>query len=250
MLRVLTLNLWRDAGPWPARAACIRAWLEQLDPDLIAFQEVGRAADVDLARELFRGRPHALAFDDADNAIAARWPILRTEMALLPGKVDGDARSALLCDVASPHGTLLFFNTHLDWGNARDEIRAGQVTALSEFVQAQRARSGFPPIIVGDFNAEPESDEVRRLTGRRTRWIDAWRAAGDGGPGFTCATRNVYARLTGEPDRRIDYIFVGEPGTDGRGGIESCRIVCDDDRDGVWPSDHFGVYAELRTEPS
>ena len=25
--------------------------------------------------------------------------------------------------------------------------------------------------------------------------------------------------------------------------------VCDDEVDGVWPSDHFGVYAELRTEP-
>jgi hypothetical protein len=26
-------------------------------------------------------------------------------------------------------------------------------------------------------------------------------------------------------------------------------VVCDDERDGIWPSDHFGVYAELRSEP-
>ena len=26
------------------------------------------------------------------------------------------------------------------------------------------------------------------------------------------------------------------------------NTVCDDEVDGVWPSDHFGVYAELRSE--
>jgi hypothetical protein len=35
----------------------------------------------------------------------------------------------------------------------------------------------------------------------------------------------------------------------GIGKIEKCRVVCDDEVDGVWPSDHFGLYAELRTEP-
>lgn len=35
----------------------------------------------------------------------------------------------------------------------------------------------------------------------------------------------------------------------GVGLVERCQVVCDDERDGVWPSDHFGVYAELRTEP-
>ena len=31
--------------------------------------------------------------------------------------------------------------------------------------------------------------------------------------------------------------------------LESCRIVCNDEKDGVGPSDHVGLYAELRTEP-
>ena len=114
---------------------------------------------------------------------------------------------------------------------------------------ARTAGAGFPPILAGDFNAEPGSDEIRGLSDRRSRWVDAWSAAGDGGPGSTWASRNPYARLAGELDRRIDYIFVAPPGADGRGRVESCRVVCDDERDGVWASDHFGVYAELRTEP-
>jgi hypothetical protein len=28
-----------------------------------------------------------------------------------------------------------------------------------------------------------------------------------------------------------------------------CRAVRNDEQDGVWPTGHFGVFAELRTEP-
>jgi hypothetical protein len=33
------------------------------------------------------------------------------------------------------------------------------------------------------------------------------------------------------------------------GDILSCKIVCDEAENGVWPSDHFGLLAELRVEP-
>ncbi len=248
MLRVLTLNLWRDAGPWPARAALIRTWLERLGADLIAFQEAARSTEVDLKADLLHGLPHVLAADAAGNAIASRWPIARVESAPLPGGEGAETRSALLCEVASPHGSLVVCTTHLDWGPARAAARARQIAALSALVRAHALRVDLPPILAGDFNAEPASDEIRGLTGRRARWIDAWSAAGDGGPGHTWASRNPYARLAGERDRRIDYIFVGPPGADGRGRVASCRVVCDESRQGVFASDHFGVYAELRTE--
>ena len=43
--------------------------------------------------------------------------------------------------------------------------------------------------------------------------------------------------------------FAGYPQRGGVGLVEACHVVCDDEVGGVWPSDHFGVYAELRTEP-
>ena len=65
----------------------------------------------------------------------------------------------------------------------------------------------------------------------------------------TWANRNAYAAPWIEPDRRIDYVFVGPPQQpSGIGNVETCRVVCDDVEADVWPSDHFGVYAELRTE--
>ncbi|HKE12072.1 MAG TPA: endonuclease/exonuclease/phosphatase family protein, partial [Myxococcota bacterium] len=139
------------------------------------------------------------------------------------------------------------------------EIRERQVFALADLVLRRLPKGGFPPILVGDFNAEPDSSEIRFLTGlgtlraRSVYFHDSWRVAGarrgDPEAGFTWSNRNPYARANLEPDRRIDYIFTGFPMRDGVGLLESCRVVCDEPQDGVWPSDHFGVYAELRTTP-
>jgi endonuclease/exonuclease/phosphatase family metal-dependent hydrolase len=122
-------------------------------------------------------------------------------------------------------------------------------------VLARRRRGGFPPLLIGDFNAEPESAEIRYVTGlqslrgRSVALLDAWRAAGKGGTGITWSNANDYARLNFEPDRRIDYVFAGFPRRDGIGQITDCRVVCNEPKGGVWPSDHFGVYAELRAVP-
>jgi len=265
MLRVLTLNVWNDSGPWPARAERIRGWIARLAPDLIAFQEVVRSPGRDLARELV-GEGWELAFGEASkfwksaeesfgNAIASRWPIAKSDVLPLPDKGDHETRSALLCQIDSPHGPLRFGCTHLNWKFHHGFVRERQVVALADFARAQRVHRGFPTIIAGDFNAEPDSDEIRYMTGRHSidgrsvYWNDAWLVAGCDGDGITWSNRNAYARTALEPDRRIDYIFVDYPLRDGRGRIESCRVVANDERAGVWPSDHFGVCAELRTEP-
>ena len=52
---------------------------------------------------------------------------------------------------------------------------------------------------------------LQSLEGRSTYFYDAWTIAGAGGSGFTWNNRNQYAAIALEPDRRIDYIFVGYP---------------------------------------
>jgi endonuclease/exonuclease/phosphatase family metal-dependent hydrolase len=134
-------------------------------------------------------------------------------------------------------------------------VRERQVLALAEHVRAHRPRNGFPPIVCGDFNAEPESAEIRYLQGLQSldgssvHFVDAFRDAGEG-PGLTWSNRNPYARPWLEPERRIDYVFVGPPRRpDGLGMVLSARVVGDEPEAGVWWTDHFGVLAELRTEP-
>ncbi|MEE8581426.1 MAG: endonuclease/exonuclease/phosphatase family protein [Myxococcota bacterium] len=265
-LRVLTLNLWHDAGPWRERLKQLREWLDRLDPDLIGLQEVLRGAQVDQCAELFEGRDYhwdyVRASDfwdqrglDFGNAIASRWPIQERAELRLPDAGDGERRAALQVCVASPFGPISITNTHLNWKFHHGAVRERQVVALCDWLWEKRPRDGFPPLLVGDFNAEPESSEIRYLSGfqslkgKSVALRDAWRCAGQTGEGLTWSNRNPYARPWLEPDRRIDYIFAGPPRPGGVGLIEACRVVCDTPRDGVWPSDHFGLSAQLRTDP-
>lgn len=272
-LRVLTLNLWHDQGPWPARAERIREWLDRLDPDVVGFQEALRGPHLDQVADLLGSRlPHrdygrAGTFVregvqlDFGNAVAARWPLVGREEQRLPDRGDAETRAALHVDVEAPFGRLAFTCTHLHWRFHHGDTRQRQVQALVTRVIARRPKGGFPPVLVGDFNAEPEWDEIRYLTGghaldgKTVYFHDAWRVAGRGAPqpgeppGCTWSNRNPYAALAVEPDRRIDYVFAGYPTAQGLGRIERCEVVLDDAVDGVWPSDHFGVLAELRTKP-
>ena len=265
-LSVLTLNIWHDSGPWKDRVQRIRAWIDRLEPDLIGFQEVLRGSRVDQAADILEGtdyaRDYARAIDFWNdpslafgNAVAARWPIVEREELALPASDDGEKRVALSVTVGAPFGPVSFTTTHLNWKLHHGAVRERQVVALCQLVLQRRPRGGFPPILVGDFNAAPESAEIRYVTGLqslegRSMYLrDAWAEAGAGGAGITWSNGNDYARPWLEPERRIDYVFVGAPRPDGTGLVERCLVVCDGAEGGVWPSDHFGVYAELRTEP-
>lgn len=268
-LTVMTLNLWNDAGPWEARRDLVRNTLARLRPDLVGFQEVLVGEELDQAVALTEGLGYEVAFAaaarawrperrvDFGNAVASRLPIRAREVLPLPQAGGDETRVALSVTVEAPPpvGEISFTCTHLDWKLHHGWVRERQVVALCEHVRAQRPRGGFPPILVGDFNAEPESAEIRyvqglhSLAGRSMRFRDAWKERGTGSDGITWSHRNPYADPWLEPDRRIDYVFVGPPAESGLGRIERCRLVCDRPRRGVWPSDHFGVWAELRDRP-
>lgn len=265
-MNVLSLNIWHDSGPWPARAKLIRDWIERLQPDLIGFQEVlrggGRNQLGDMLGDLGYHTDFAMAarfWNDQSaefgNAVASRWPVIDREELALPHLDSGETRCALSVTVDAPVGPVSFTVTHLNWKFHHGYVRVQQVQALAELVLRRRPRGGFPPIITGDFNAEPNADEIRYMTGlatingRSVAFHDAWRVAGRGVETATWSNRNPYAATALEPDRRIDYIFTGQADAQGRGHLLGCRVVCDEPQGGVWPSDHFGLFAELATEP-
>jgi endonuclease/exonuclease/phosphatase family metal-dependent hydrolase len=159
---------------------------------------------------------------------------------------------ALHARIDTPGGALPMFTTHLTYGLGRSQVRVAQVRALAEFVAGQVADCAYPPVVTGDLNAEPGSDELRLLGGLLTApaapglvLIDAWRYGDPGDPGFTWDRRNGYQASSIVPDSRIDYILVG-PHRRGRGRVRSVRLGGTAPVDGVWPSDHFAVVAELQ----
>jgi endonuclease/exonuclease/phosphatase family metal-dependent hydrolase len=261
-LRVLSWNLWWRFGPWEARFPAIQETISRLDPDVCALQEVWCEADGSssasrIAAELGYEHVYASRFEMSEgvrfgNAILSRWPIASSEWWPLPS-VRPDAeemRTLLVADIDGPRGPLQLWCTHLNWKFHHSDVRQEQVRYICERIAERRPRT-YPPILCGDMNAPPDSTEMWMLNGRTTVPVpnlvfhDAWEMAGSGS-GDTWSNENPYAALDLEVQRRIDYIYVGWPKQGGAGHAVACDVVGREAIDGVVPSDHYGVVADLR----
>jgi endonuclease/exonuclease/phosphatase family metal-dependent hydrolase len=240
--------------------------LRALDPDVIGLQEAsatrsrGNGAER-LARAL--GYHHAYAptlyrffsleflnrhiswlmnFTEGP-AVVSRFPIVASESHGLP-RCNGffDPRVLLHATVRTPWGDLGIASTHTSHGFCQ----ADRVVELME-----ERRGVLASVLMGDFNAGEESAGIRRLTGR-AGYVDAFRAANPGEPGLT-VWQPVRAPVP-MVRRRVDFVFL-VPGHVVPGRVLSSRVVLDAPRaleDGrvLWPSDHYGVLAELDVFPA
>lgn len=264
LLRVMTLNIWNLEGPWRERRVEIATWLRRLDPDVVCLQEVvDDGGDRNQARWLAEaGGGYHVAFAGAavpggrgmfGNAVLSRWPIDDQQSLDLAFEPRPDDIQRLVLHART--NRLDVFTTHLNWRFDDGAIRERQVVEIAELIgQEADGTAPLPPILTGDFNAEPDANEMRFLTGlaavdgRSVYFHDAWRRAGAAGPGFTWDNRNPFAAADREPDKRIDYVLSGwRPGS-GAGRVEACRLVCDRALTGTFASDHLGLLATLSTE--
>ncbi len=261
----MTWNLWWRFGPWEQRQPAIDAVVAEQRPDVLLVQEVWSDAGVGVADRL-AGVLGGVAVQTADrraaagglgfhNAIVSRWPIEAVEERRLPGP-DGRPghRRILLADVRTPWGPWPFASTHLDYQFDQSATRLRQMATILDAVVDRRGdpESDLPVVIGGDFNAVPDSDEVRMATGRvapsrpGVLLSDSWEHVGDG-PGPTWRRDNPYQAGTAWPQRRLDYVFVSWPRPKPVGNPESAWLAGLGPVDGVVPSDHAAVVVELTT---
>jgi endonuclease/exonuclease/phosphatase family metal-dependent hydrolase len=259
-VRVLTLNIWNRCGPWQERLKAIRSNVTTLAADLVGLQEVLVTPEgdrLDQAAAIADGLGYTFAFGASHtngykfgNAVLSRWPILESEVFALPRLGAEEHRSLLFALIDAPMGKLPVFVTHLSWKLDEGYVRETQVQLIVEHVTRLAPRSGMPPILMGDFNAEPDSDEMRYLRGLKSYggksvyFADCFGIVGEG-LGATFSKRNPFAALQREPERRIDYIYVRGPDERLSGEPLDARVCCDAAVDGVFPSDHFGVIADI-----
>jgi endonuclease/exonuclease/phosphatase family metal-dependent hydrolase len=269
-LRVLTHNVLHG-GPWSGiagdgqrlerRMELIGDALVALRPDVIALQEAAvsrRLGDVPdrLARRLGYHHVHAPAtyyvFGDwflsrlvvgalgfrEGPAILSRFPILESEVYRLPRcQYALDPRVLLRARLGTPWGPIEAFSTHI----SRDDCQARRVADL-----VARHRNGLPSVLMGDFNAIESSPAIRAMT-ENDGFVDAYRRANPDVAGAT-VWQNVEAPGP-MARRRVDYIFL-VPGQQVHSEVAESRLVLDaphrfPDGSALWPSDHYGVLAEL-----
>jgi endonuclease/exonuclease/phosphatase family metal-dependent hydrolase len=255
--QIVTWNVWGRYGPWSEREAAIIATLRDAGPDVVvlteswakgAEQQCARlAAPLGLPHHAFSGvtaeeDPAALS----GVGILSRWPI-RAESAL----TFGQAR-VQFAELAGPRGPLQVYGLVMDaWWFDESQARQDAVRALLAYAhQAQDPR--VPLVIAGDFNADPDSDEIRMITGRTAApapglsCYDALEVAGPPTPGATWSNANPWATQLLWPDRRIDYIFAATPRPGGAGHPVHATLLGTRPVSGVYPSDHYALQASLR----
>lgn len=273
-----------EAG-WSERRHEIVAWIDKLDADVICLQEVWQDIDeVNTARWIadasaadyhscFGGHGVEWLAREKPNmrfgsAVLSKWPIDDQHTFRLPLAPDPEDFFVAGMPWELVHARtagLDVFTTHLAAAPSHGRHRQVQVQAIEDHVRTIRGdrdehidppnpRMHMPAILTGDFNAEPDSDEIRflkghtMLGGRSVYWQDAWATGGDGGQGLTqdWRTHELAASLNVHR-KRIDYVFVGDPFLrSGHGGrVLSAKVVADEPLTGVQASDHCGLYVEI-----
>jgi endonuclease/exonuclease/phosphatase family metal-dependent hydrolase len=240
----VTLNIWHDQENWPARMAVIRDTLRVLGPDVVFLQEILQKEGLPNQAETLAGSlGYAWVFASVDppgapkrygNAILTRHRIVETSDRKLEPL--NDYRVALHTRLDVGGRTLDAYVTHLHHTLEGDTIRATQVADLLAFIDSTRA-PGEALLLGGDLNAAPDTPELGPV---RNRLTDAWPFVHPGEIDSSVTTLNV---AKGHAPRVIDYLFFGPD----RLRVVASEIFLDTPAaDGLWASDHFGVWARFR----
>lgn len=256
-LRIVTWNVWGLYGPWQEREAAIASTLASARPDIVVLTE-SWARETESQRDRLSGPtglPHhafsGVAAHEEPGALSgvavlSRWPLVRSSELAFGGLRAHYAR------ISGPRGPVDVYGVVMDaWWF--DESRARQEAVRDLLSHADGIRDERIPLVVcGDFNADPDSDEMRMLRGRGAApapglsFYDAWETAGTDHAGHTWSNSNPWARQLLWPNRRIDYVFTAAPRRGGAGHPVAARLLGTAPVGGVYPSDHFAVQADVR----
>ncbi|HWS51967.1 MAG TPA: endonuclease/exonuclease/phosphatase family protein [Microbacterium sp.] len=269
-LRVVTFNvLDRAHADGESREKVVKAGLAAADADVVALQEVMRSDAVDQVRDWFG--PDVTAIDHPQGSpgevgacLVSRHPVgavhvldLRTEFGATGLPWAGAVAAEILAP--EPIGTVMVVHHKPSWQLDREHLRERQAVAVARFVEDLASdRADLPVVLMGDFDAGPDTASMQFLTGRRSldamsvRYDDAWEMRHPDDPGHTFTPINPLVRAGQMPlerGRRIDHILIraGEHGP--LLDVAECRRLFDRPDGGVWASDHFGVLADLRMPP-
>jgi endonuclease/exonuclease/phosphatase family metal-dependent hydrolase len=269
-LRALTLNLFAQHADWPARSAVLRDQLALLRPDVVALQEAVVDEGSDSARVVLGGEYEfahqtvGLVGDGRHHgaSVASRWPITavhEVDLHLTPRTGDYSC-GAVIAEVVPPgFGRVLVVCHGNSWPWWAERERELQAVAVVRRINDLLADRPAHVVVGGDFNATPDTASMRFWTGRQsldglsTAYRDCWESVHGDALGWTVDPANPLTAKD-EPGldrgRRIDYLLVRCADHGPTLAITDCRQVLETPVDGVWPSDHFGVLADLAPRTS
>lgn len=258
-LRAMTFNIRLDiasdgANGWPHRKEMVAALIAREAPDILGMQEVLLGQKRDLEAGLPAYQFGGVARDDGHEAgefspLAWRRDRFALEQAgtfwlsptpETPGKgwdaaFPRIATWAVLRDRSSG-ARLRILNTHFD--HIGREARLNSAAMIARWV-AEGADHALPTIVLGDFNADPQSEPYQRLAGDQAADLSDARIVTRTPPYGPPGTFTGFD-ITRAAAMPIDHIFVTP-----EFAVESYAVITQH-WGGRLPSDHYPVVADLR----
>jgi endonuclease/exonuclease/phosphatase family metal-dependent hydrolase/FlaG/FlaF family flagellin (archaellin) len=242
---ILNYNIWHDQRNWPQRLERMLPEIEDLDPDLVGLQEVIQRSYLEnqaktLADSLgyhyyYNSLEDSEASNWFGNAILSKQPVEETGWTALEHP-DG-TRNATRMNVVVKGHSIDFYTVHLHHVAVNNEIRETQINQLLDFIE--ETSTGDYVFISGDFNADPDWEEMELMY---QDYQDVYPLFHENHMDPEHSSVN---HLLGHIQRRIDYIFYRK---DAELFLEPvlAEVVLDTpNQDGVYGSDHYGVFAEF-----
>jgi endonuclease/exonuclease/phosphatase family metal-dependent hydrolase len=225
-LRLMTYNLHQSFGmDNKLDMDEIAATITQGDPDIIGLQEAdaGRVPSLSVEEVLWLSRrlnmysAYGPSWGDTYGvAVLSKYPIVAEQRYLLSSAEQ--QRSCLETTIDLGQQTVTFFSVHLGLNSEERERQLDEVLAYT-------ARAPTPKVLVGDFNANPDSHEIERVL---EQFTSTFAAAGMG---------TGYTSPADAPRETIDYVFVS-PDLQ----VLSAEVISS------LASDHLPVVAQLGTQ--
>jgi len=196
-LTLLTYNLHQSFGmDNKLDMEEIASTIAQADPDIIGLQEAdaGRVPSLSvdqvmwLSRRLNMYSAYGPSWGSTYGvAVLSKYPISRQKVYLLASAEQ--QRSCLETRIDVGEQSLTFFSVHLGLNRQERERQLDELLLYTAEAEA-------PKVLVGDFNAHPDSHEIGRVV---EQFQDSFAAAGSG---------LGYTSPADAPQETIDYIFV------------------------------------------
>jgi len=253
-IKVMSFNIRvpvdEPPNDWQARRTAVTQVLNSEVPDVIGFQELVEKQKLDLTKE-FPNYVFIGSGREQDGAGESVGLFINTDKFKIDESENGTFWFSNTPDVAgSAHWGnqylricswtrvidkhtgkgLYVFNSHWDFS---PEFQSKAVALLLEKI-AQRKYGNDPVVIIGDFNATPESEALEHITANQ--FSDGWnyhklryKKESNGA---------TYHAFNGKAKARIDYILFSSEQL----MLESF-LIHSQKVDGVWPSDHFPISA-------
>lgn len=246
-LTLVTYNVWFGEHRLERRLAALMEEVGRCDPDLVALQEV-TAAHLELLLADARVRRLYRVSDAQGDTVSPHGVLLLSRLPLealrLMELPSGKDRKALVADLGVAGRPLRLGAVHLESSEANTTLRLRQLDELEPHLDG-----AAQVVVMGDLNFDPEAaGEQARI---EARYTDLWTALRPGEAGYTEDTDVNRMRLlhkSREKQVRFDRILL-RPADRGWRPRSIRRIgtgpVSADEPD-LFPSDHFGLCAELQ----